>query len=296
MIASDYASAGLALVPIPAGQKGPVKVGWNQRERVITDPERADRLTGNVGLAHAYCAPRPTMALDIDDFDQAEAWLAARGINLRSHLSAPDAVQIVSGKSGRAKLLYRLPPEISPPATIAVKHFPEVSPRTILEFRCATADGLTVQDVLPPSIHPETGEPYHWGGLGHWTSIPILPPEMLAVWMQEAARQNRRGGLSQGKASTYTGVDDTPRMRARVEELLTHISADCIYERYRDTVWAILSLGWDDAEVIAREWCETAPHRFEEPNFLNLVRDHDPGRTQTIGTLYHHAREEGWDG
>ena len=35
---------------------------------------------------------------------------------------------------------------------------------TVLEFRCGTADGLTVQDVLPPSMHPDTGMPYRWGG------------------------------------------------------------------------------------------------------------------------------------
>lgn len=293
---SEYARAGLALVPIPLGQKGPFREGWNLRANTITDPERAARLTGNVGLAHAYCTPTPTMALDIDDLAQAQVWLAEEEVDLRSLLNAPDAVYVFSGREGRIKPVYRCPKGVIVPPTAVVKSRAGPHSRTILEFRCASANGRTVQDVLPPSIHPETGKPYQWGGRGHWSAIPTIPPALLKAWIKVARSQKPRERSFLGQRAVYSGVEDTPRKRALVKDLLSHISADCIYERYRDTVWATLSLGWDDAEVIAREWCETAPHRFEEPNFLNLVRDHNKERTQTIGTLYHYAREEGWDG
>jgi len=47
----------------------------------ITTAAQARSLNGsNVGLAHAYCAPQPTGALDVDDFHKATAWLAGRSL------------------------------------------------------------------------------------------------------------------------------------------------------------------------------------------------------------------------
>lgn len=91
-------------------------------------------------------------------------------------------------------------------------------------------------------------------------------------------------------------VDDTPRQRAQLVGILSHISADCAYERYRDVVWSVLSLGWHDAEAIAEQWCRTAPKRFDEASFATLINSYDPERTPTIGTLIHFARIGGWNG
>lgn len=91
-------------------------------------------------------------------------------------------------------------------------------------------------------------------------------------------------------------LDDTPRQRARLIGALSHISADCDYQCYRDVVWALLSLGWHDATELAQEWCNTAPHRYEEPNFWSVVNSHDPTRTPTMGTLIYLARNGGWNG
>jgi hypothetical protein len=101
-IVQAYLEEGMALVAIRLGQKGPVSTAWNKLDNVITDPEQASGLTGNIGLAHAYCLPVPTMALDLDDIARAEPWLAARGIDVHALLEAEDAVQIISGKAGRA--------------------------------------------------------------------------------------------------------------------------------------------------------------------------------------------------
>ncbi len=74
--ASEYVEEGMALVDAPAGTKGPVKKGWNKPENAITDPAKASAMKGNVGIAHAYCLPTPTAALDLDDLDKARIWLA----------------------------------------------------------------------------------------------------------------------------------------------------------------------------------------------------------------------------
>jgi hypothetical protein len=119
--AIDYVTAGWALINIPKGKKGPTTKGWNEVADAITDPERAGELNGNIGIAHAYCSPFPTMALDLDDMERASAWLAARGIDVGELLDADDAVQIVSGRLGRGKLLYRLPAGLTPIESLTIK-------------------------------------------------------------------------------------------------------------------------------------------------------------------------------
>ena len=119
--AIDYVAHGMALVAIPKGKKGPTTKGWNEKTNAITDPERAGELNGNIGLAHAYCSPLPTMALDLDDMERASDWLAARGIDVAELLEADDAVQIVSGRLGRGKLLYRLPAGLVPIESLTIK-------------------------------------------------------------------------------------------------------------------------------------------------------------------------------
>lgn len=169
-VLAEYAAHGWALVPIPTGRKGPLTARWNQRELCITDPALAEWLDGNVGLAHAYSG---TCAIDVDDLDRTLAWLAERNIDLREWLDAPDAVRIES-RPGRAKLLYRIE-----------KPLPSFKLPCGLELRCAATNGLTVQDVLPPSIHPDTGQPYTWAynsPVGHWSELPPLPGPLANLW------------------------------------------------------------------------------------------------------------------
>lgn len=175
----DYLKAGLVLVPIPAGLKGPTKPGWNKRERCISDPKLASNLPSNSGLAHAYSR---TCAIDIDDLAAATRWFDERGVSLGALMDEPEAVRISSGRANRAKLIYRLPDGIEP---LASKKIIE-SKQNIIDFRCATSTGLTAQDVLPPSIHPDTGQAYVWEYaddlVGDWRSLPTLPSALLNIW------------------------------------------------------------------------------------------------------------------
>lgn len=169
-LVAEYARHGWALVPIPSDQKGPVAAGWNLRERAITDPDIAEHMDGNVGLAHAYSG---TCCVDLDDMELATGFLAERGVDIATLLAAPDAVMISSGRPNRAKLLYRTP---KPLPSFKLQGF---------ELRCATSKGTTVQDVLPPSVHPDTGKPYEWkygDELGHWSVLPELPAEVRKLW------------------------------------------------------------------------------------------------------------------
>lgn len=170
----EYVRHGFALVPIMPGQKLPSISEWNTRAKCIKTADSAAKLTHhNVGIAHLFSG---TCALDVDDVKLATPWLGARGVNLHSLVSASDAVIISSGRENRTKLLYRLP--------LGVAAMPHKQPQgSGLELRCATADlQKTVQDVLPPSVHPATGKPYVWAGAGNWRKLPVLPTCVYDLW------------------------------------------------------------------------------------------------------------------
>lgn len=251
--ASEYVAHGMALVPIPTGQKGPNTPGWNKPENVITDPEQASELEGNIGLAHAYCNPI-TMALDIDDLPKARGCLTEQGIDLDALLNTDDAVQISSGKKDSRKLLFRLPEGSSP---IPMKKIvdPETGD-TVLEFRCASANGLTVQDVLPPSIHPDTRKPYEWAGKGNWRDLPVIPAALLAVWQSllgSAATQSRVGRANADDSSV---IQLPPETIQHLRSALLSMKADD-YDLWIACGMALKPLG-DVGRGLWLEWSLTS--------------------------------------
>lgn len=169
-----YIEHGWALCPLRPGSKSPTGREWNKRENALRPEQKAM----GAGLMHAYSG---TMALDVDDYGRAAEWLEQHGIDLDALFTDPMAVHIVSGREGHGKLLYACP---APMATAKITE----GSRTLLEFRCATASGLSMQDVLPPSIHPETGRPYRWAYgnplIGDWRCLPELPEALHRVWLE----------------------------------------------------------------------------------------------------------------
>jgi hypothetical protein len=294
MINADLLTSGLVLVPIPLGQKGPLMVNWNLRQNCLSDVAAACRLDGmNVGLAHAYCTPSPTCAIDIDHYIQAKAWLATHGVDIEPLLHADDAVVIWSGKRLSLKLLYRLPLGIPP---FESKKINGPDGKSILEFRCATKDQKTVQDVLPPSIHPD-GHQYQWIGAGSPLTLPTIPLSLIRVWGQLIANRGRVSQRMFGTPATGNR-QETPRQIALVTEALQYINADCPYETWRNIVWAVQSTGWKRAEAIAQAWSSSAPDRYNDDAFWLVANSYMPNHSNPIslGTVYHHARAGGWHG
>jgi len=171
-LAQQYMAAGFALCAIKPGNKGPTYKKWDQHPLTLEQIN-----TQGLGLIHAKSG---TCAIDLDDLGAAAAWLDAHGIDLAELLAADDAVQITSGRPNRGKLLYRLPAGVDPLPTVKVKA-PDGA--MMLELRCATssAESDAVQDVLPPTIHPDTGQPYRWAGAGSFEALPELPAALLAL-------------------------------------------------------------------------------------------------------------------
>lgn len=173
---TEYIEHGWRLCAIEKSQKAPTYHKWN----VNPIDETVAAVSEGAGLLHALSG---TCALDIDNLPLARDWLAERGVDIDSLLEAKDAVMITSGRKNRAKLLYRLKTPL-----------PTFKPTLSgVEFRCAGKGGGSMQDVLPPSVHPDTRKPYAWvyGSpvLGDWGVLPPLPASLLTVWRQLIAAE-----------------------------------------------------------------------------------------------------------
>jgi putative DNA primase/helicase len=300
----DLINSGLTVVPVPFEEKGPKIKGWNLQQNAINTALGATALIGNnVGLAHAYCTPSPTCSIDVDDYVQAKPWLAEQGIYLDLLLGETNAVVISSGKGNSIKLLYRLPPGINP---LVSKQLLNSVGKMMLEFRCAAQNGTTVQDLIPPSVHP-SGTQYRWVGSGTPLDMPEIPANLLQLWLNLLAtrrtcntstRQKRRPCNKKLQLFSNTGPAESPLRVAVLQLQLTHIKADCDRNTWRNIVWAILNTGWSCAIEIAEEWSKSAPAHFEQKAFDELVRDFSTDLTNpvTLGTVVFYARKGGWNG
>jgi hypothetical protein len=200
------------------------------------------------GLLHALSG---TCAIDIDNTTLANDWLAARGVNLDELLNAPDAVRISSGRPGRAKLIYRLK---RPLATVK----PDGSG---IELRCATVSGSSVQDVLPPTVHPDTGKPYVWQYgeplIGDWRMAPPIPASLLALWRDLAPAINASAGKAESQKPqaqkpqpkpSPTPPSDTDALLAKLRKGLEAKDPDSPYD-----AWIKIGMGLHDATGGAQE-------------------------------------------
>ncbi len=279
-----YISRGWALVPIPPGSKGPTTEGWNRSENRLKS--QADLPPGHgIGLAHAYSH---TMALDIDNWDEASGLLALAGINLNALYDAPDAVIIDSGRQGRGKLLYEMPFGMVLPSKKV-----NSGGKALYELRCGTANRLTVQDVLPPSIHPLTNAPYRWAGKGHWSRLPMIPDELQAHWNALLATEHTR---------TLPALDNVAASWSEVRSAVEVIPASTNRDEWLRVGMALHWAGslLNETETgfyIWDEWSRTAPQKYPgEQTMLGQWRSFksDKADRVTFGTLFHIAKHYGW--
>lgn len=284
---SPYIKQGWKLVPIPKGTKGPRTQGWNQQQNCIGDEAHLVPGSG-YGLAHAYSG---TMAVDIDHWERAQQEMMKHGIDLNALYAAPDAVIIDSGKPGHGKLLYRMPDGISLPSKKLIDTDESGLKYNYIDFRSATSAGSTVQDVLPPSIHPETLQPYRWAGHGHWSRLPTIPDNLLRFW-QDLVSNDQQRIIPDGTPISASWDD--------VRHAIDHISPDITRDEWVQVGMALHWVGVNTndeqtAFVIWDEWSARSETKYKgQKDLLNSWRSFNPNNGVTLGTLFHIAQQHGW--
>jgi hypothetical protein len=285
----SYINQGFYLVPIAPGSKGPKTANWNRKENCLTDASTIPETLG-VGLAHAYSG---TCSIDIDDWNHATSTLGIVGIDLKGLFDAPNSVCIHSGNPGHAKLIYRLPFGLVLPSKKCIYTTAEGIKKNWIDFRCATADGQTVQDVLPSAaIHPVTQRHYQWAGNGHYTNIPLIPGELMAYWRAIIDSEETRNINVQGSQVSASWDE--------IKQALTYISPDCDRDQWVMVLMALHHAGTvtdklDEALALADEWSSQSETKYKgQADILNSWRGFRPDKGVTLGSLFHAAGQNGW--
>jgi putative DNA primase/helicase len=173
---------------VPLWGKVPIGEAWNLDENLIGTMQAArSRWSRNSHDGVGVCLePSGLVSLDADDPDGARLVLEAEGISLDALIATTPTI------IGRApRLEFKAPPDVKlgrksvvwPPRVTGEK------PVTVLELRAGR-----VQDVLPPSIHPDTHQPYRWLTPPRH-GFPLLPESLLGLWLNFDAFKHRARNL-----------------------------------------------------------------------------------------------------
>jgi putative DNA primase/helicase len=170
---------GFEIVPLPPKTKYPTEKDWGNNTLKTKDEAGAffdKNPDWNMGVALAGSC---VCSLDIDDAEGFQIILDAFGIDK----TVLEAYPTIKGKGHR--VMFRVPDGESlpyckinwPTKGEQKKHF------TVFELRSA-CDGVQRQDVLPPSIHPDTLKPYEWIIKPDQKTgfLPSPPDWLLAIW------------------------------------------------------------------------------------------------------------------
>lgn len=182
---ADFASAyvsryGMAIVPLPPKSKKPVAKNWGNE--VITDKHSArsyfeQNPDSNLGVA---LGASRMCSLDIDNDEATRMIFAEFGFDLDAMRASVPTIQ---GKAPGCRLMFRIPDGLN------LKYHSLTWPKkdgskgrfTVFELRAADTEQR--QDVLPPSIHPETGEPYQWLTKPNG-EFPEPPAWLITIWQE----------------------------------------------------------------------------------------------------------------
>lgn len=202
----------LALVPIEPGEKGPKGAGWNKPGGYFTDASKAEAFwtanpNHNLGVV---LGPSRVCSLDVDDVGLTRQVLQQTlGLDVDA---LADTYPTSVGNPERFRVMFRVPEgvELSRHALVwPNKNDPDgaIYKGLMAQVKAAMDDGDAtreaafrmaaepfkkvtvfelrgglVQDVLPPSVHPGTREPYKWRTPPVADGLPELPADLLAIW------------------------------------------------------------------------------------------------------------------
>ena len=223
--AKQYAERfGMHLVPIEPKRKFPRSDDWGNS--CITDPQAAEDYytqnpDWNMGVA---LGPSAFCSLDIDCMDSFRIICECFGIDIDALIASTPTIQ---GASKGMRLMFRVPvsTELAYRKLNWKREDNPAKSYTVFELRSAT-DGKQRQDVLPPSIHPDTNEPYKWltNPSDKW---PEPPRWLLAMWSDFDKFKPQMQAMCPW---AETPEAETPKMRKAINS--APASGDSVIQKY----------------------------------------------------------------
>ena len=171
--AKKYSDLGLHLVAIKEGSKGPTTKNWHNQGINVSDLN--EQL--NIGIIHNLSS---TCSIDIDSREEA--------IKIFKNYLGLDPVEMKRaypcwrGKKEGSKFLFKMP-NIDHVGIKKLTYKDNEDIITVFELRGSTT-GTGVQDLLPPSVHPQ-GHRYEWINPlpSQFSDIPELPERLVDLWV-----------------------------------------------------------------------------------------------------------------
>lgn len=165
---------GMKLLPLKPSSKLPKQQDWGDTETPPSYWEHhpLDNIGLNLG-ASGFCS------LDIDCLESFAMILEEYGLPIESL----DDFPTIKGASKGKRIVFRVPEGHALPY-VKLNWPKQDDPKrqfTVFELRSAEAGGKARQDVLPPSIHPDTQEPYTWE-VQPCDPWPTPPDWLIAIW------------------------------------------------------------------------------------------------------------------
>lgn len=216
----DY---GIALVPLPPRQKRPLAADWGRHVIADADVARdyyAAHPDANIGAA---LGPSRLCSLDVDDIDAMRMICDEYGWSLDALRATNPTIE---GAPGGLRIMFRVPDDVSLPYHSLTWRAKDSKARvTVFELRAADR-GQQRQDVLPPSIHPDTQRPYQWITAPEDVGGFHAPPGwVLALWNNWAA-------LKQQLQDLCPWDEDRKRKDTRPRTVKRTGSGESIIENY----------------------------------------------------------------
>lgn len=143
------------------------------------------------------------------------------------------------------------------------------------------------QTVVPPSVHPDTDQPYTWEGSSlldtESHSLPYLPDDFIDQVDQLFKKDT--------PAKEDICIDDKAFEIAQVKEALEYIDAEA-YDDWIKIGMALKHAFEDEGLALFHEWSSKAPN-YNAMEIEKKWESYD-GDGVTLGTLYHMAYENGY--
>jgi len=152
--------------------------------------------------------------------------------------------------------------------------------------------------VLPPSVHPETGNLYVWQN-----DVPFIdgmPEGVREILAHKNGSPTKAGGDANmiDLPMFNLPTPETEENITKLKDALSKIPPCLEYNDWIKVLFSINAHGWQCGEALASEWSATCFEKYDDGAFSKAWNSdkasHKEGRLIGTGTVYHMAKEYGW--
>ena len=247
---------------VRAGEKKPYPADWQNNPMTLEqiDSQNIGLILGPLG--NGVCAI---------DFDGTTAWKWIEEQHVR--MAGLRSVSWSSGKTDRCQMAFQVPEEYWD--VLKTKKI-STGDREGFEFRWAGG-----QSVLPPSIHPDTKEPYYWI-IDSSEIVETIPEDLLTVWLTLIAEEGHR----EVDLEPEVILEDLTEQEIKEVELelaeLKQRRPTLAYDEWRTVCWAVAHhIGRAAAKIVLNKYY--AEQKSGEYDIL--FRTWNKGKSPTLGSL-----------